>query len=108
MGQSWARGHFLASRQRQYDNTMRQRQHNSDKKNIKNVKALVSKCKRSNDNESRHFAIINYVLARRHGHVVAAVLSRAQLCNLGRADGEREGGGGDGPGHQQRRHPRDA
>ena len=47
-------------------------------------------------------------LSRQCCRDVVAVLSRAQLCNLGRADGEREGGGGDGPGHQQRRHPRDA
>ena len=30
--------------------------------------------------EYRHNAIINSVLAWKHGHIVAAVLSRAQLC----------------------------
>ena len=51
------------------------------RKNTENVNVLVSKWI-GHGNECRMNAIIDYGLAWKHGHVVAAVLSYAQLCKI--------------------------
>ena len=56
-----------------------QRQENTFKK----IKASVSKMKQPQaHNRYKHNVIINYFLALKHGHILAAVLSHAQLWFL--------------------------
>ena len=70
--QCWARDDFLAAWQRNRASGTR--------KNSKNIKVLVSGW--SSHNKYSNIAITNNFMACKHGHVVAAVLARAQLCSL--------------------------
>ena len=67
---------FSAYRQRQHDNVKELPR--QLRKSTENVKALVSKW--SSHNKYSHNTIINIFCREKRGHVVAAVLSRAQLC----------------------------
>ena len=69
--QSWARVNCLASRQRQLDNVI-------GTKKIR--KMFRSRCLDATTNTYIHNAITNNFVAWKHGHIVAAVLSRVQLC----------------------------
>ena len=73
--QRWARDNFRASRQRQRDNRP-----SRIRKSSKNVKVSVYRW--SSRKAYSNNAITNNFVAWKQGHVVAAVLSRAQFCFL--------------------------
>ena len=75
---SWACGNFLVSWPRQRDNVIEKAQ--ETRKKWKHIKVSVSRG--ISHNEKSNNAITNNIVAWKHGHVVAAVLSRARLCQL--------------------------